>query len=86
VDDFIIGFADRVEARDFLVYDEDYSSNKKGKRQYLNEQLTDEFLVEIDSYFKRKVDVPLMRLGKSQRIETLIDKEALRRARMTKSN
>lgn len=81
VDDFVIGFTDRVNARDFLIHEEDYSSKKKGKRQYLNEKLTNEFLSEINLYFKRKVDVPLIRFGKRQKIETLIDEEALRLAK-----
>ena len=51
------------------------------KRQYLNEKLTNEFLSEIDSYFKRKVEVPRIRFGNRQEIETLIDEEALRLAK-----
>jgi hypothetical protein len=81
VDDFIVGFADRVEARDFLIREEDYSSNRKGKRQYLNEELTNEFLKEIGSYLTTKVEVPRIRFGKRQEIETLLDEEALRLAK-----
>jgi len=31
---------------------------------------------ELNNYFESKVDVPLMRHGKKQRIETLINEEA----------
>lgn len=32
---------------------------------------------ELNEYFESKVDIPLMRHGKRQRIETLINEEAL---------
>jgi len=77
VDGFIIDFAKRIGSKDFVINDEVYSSNRKGKRQYLNERLTDEFLRGINTYFRSKVDVPRIRNGKEQKIETLIGEEAL---------
>ena len=81
VDDFIIAFAKRVEARDFLIHEEVYSSNKRGKRLYLNKELTDKFLMEMGAYLTTKVKVPRIRFGKKQEIETLINEEALRLAK-----
>jgi len=34
-------------------------------------------LKELEKYFESKVEIPLMRRGKSQRIETLINEEVL---------
>ena len=77
IDGFIIDFAKRIRSKDFVINDEVYSSNRRGKRQYLNERLTDEFLRGINTYFRSKVDVPRIRNGKEQEIETLIGEEAL---------
>jgi hypothetical protein len=36
---------------------------------------------ELERHFESKVDIPLIRVGKRQKIETLINEEALSRAR-----
>jgi len=40
---------------------------------------------ELHDYFESKVDIPLIRHGKSQRIETLINEEALLLAKYLRS-
>jgi hypothetical protein len=61
-----------LELRELRRAREVYSINRRGKHQYLDERLTDEFLRRINAYFKSKVDVPRIRNGKEQEIETLI--------------
>jgi len=48
-----------------------------GKRQYLNDAKTKEFMKELDLHFRQKVEVPRIYLGKQQTFETLINEEAL---------
>ena len=77
MDDFVIHFCQGLGKRDFMVKSESVSRIRKGKREYLNNAETRRMMKELDVYFDSKVDVPLLRHGKSQRIETLINEEAL---------
>jgi hypothetical protein len=49
---------------------------KKGKRQALNDLNTRNLLRSLNEYFSMKVEIPRIRCGKSQEIETLINEEA----------
>ena len=53
------------------------SKSRKGKREYLNDVKTKEMMRELQDYFEAKIELPLIRHGKRQRIETLINEEAL---------
>jgi len=55
---------------------EGYSTNKKGKREYLNDSLTRSLVKGLNDYFETKVEIPKIRLGKQQKIETLVNEEA----------
>jgi len=59
------------------VKSEAVSKKRKGKREYLNDAETRRMMKELQGYFEPKVDIPLIRHGKRQRIETLINEEAL---------
>jgi CRISPR/Cas system-associated endonuclease Cas1 len=76
VDDFVISYARSVKDRDFILASDDYA-NKKGKRQYLNEAKRREMLNCLDKYFETKIDIPRIKRGQKQEIETLINEEAL---------
>ena len=56
---------------------EDLTRNKKGQRVYLNDARTRDLMRRLDTFFESYVDVPRMRTGKKQTIETLINEEAL---------
>jgi CRISPR/Cas system-associated endonuclease Cas1 len=56
---------------------EDFSKNRKGKREYLNDSLTHGLIKSLNEYFHMKVEIPRIRVGKKQEIETLISEEAL---------
>ena len=50
---------------------------RKGMREYLKGLQTRDLMRRLYSYFVRKVEVPRIRVGKRQTIETLINEEAL---------
>jgi CRISPR-associated protein Cas1 len=77
MDDFLIEYARNLRPRDFVLKDEDYSSTKKGKRQYLNDKMQREYLKKLNAHFLSKVEIPRIRKGEHQEIETLINEEAL---------
>jgi len=60
-----------------VTKDEDYSSNRKGKRQYLDDAETGEFTKRLNVYFRTKVNIPRIMRGEKQELETLINEEAL---------
>lgn len=76
IDDFVISYAKSLKDRDFIFSLEDYSG-KKGKRKFLNAVKRKDFLDSLDRYFDSRVDLPRIRKGSKQKIETLINEEAL---------
>ena len=77
VDDFVIGFCQDLKDRDFTVKSESFSRKRKGKREYLNDVETRRMMREFERYFESKVEIPLIRHGERQRLETLINEETL---------
>jgi len=77
VDDFVIQFCQGLKGRDFTVKSESASRKRKGKREYLNDVETKRMMREFEMYFESKVEIPLIRHGKRQKLETLINEEAL---------
>ena len=76
VDDFVIDYSQDLNPKDFISKDESASRNRRGKRQYLKDSLTRHMMGELDEFFLTKVEIPAIRHGKKQRIETLINEEA----------
>lgn len=81
MDDFVIQYCRKLSRKDFAVKSEDFSAKRKGKREYLNDIRTRDFLKTLNQYFQIKVRVPRIRTGENQEIETLINEEALLFAR-----
>ncbi len=77
IDDFLVEYARNLKPKHFVIKAENFSSRRKGKRQYLNETMTNEFIKRLEVYFESKVEIPRIKVGKRQEIETLIDEEAL---------
>jgi hypothetical protein len=77
IDDFVIDYCKRLQKKDFIMKYEDFSANRKGKREYLNDSLTHNLIRSLNEYFKTKIDISRIRMGKTQEIETLINEEAL---------
>jgi len=67
----------KTEKKDFIMKHENFSSKRKGKRQYLNSSLTSDLTDKLYRYFESKVEIPRIKYGKRQTIETLINEEAL---------
>ena len=76
-DDFVIQFCQSLKEGDFTVKSESVSRKRKGKREYLNDSETKRMMKEHKRYFESKIEIPLLRNGKRQRLETLINEEAL---------
>lgn len=77
MDDVVIDYSQGLSPTDFISKDESVSRNRKGKRQYLKDTKTRNMMKELDAFFQSRVEIPAMRHGKSQAIETLINEEAL---------
>jgi CRISPR-associated protein Cas1 len=76
IDNFIIEYARKLKPEDFVQKIENFSSNRKGKREYLNDSTTRRFMKSLDAYFLIEVNVPRYRMGNRQELETLINEEA----------
>ena len=77
VDEFVIQFCQDLGKKDFTVKSESVSRKRKGKREYLSDAQTKRMMRELQEYFESKIDIPLIRHGKRQKIETLINEEAM---------
>lgn len=77
VDDFLIQYCGKLRKKDFVMKRESFSKKRKGKREYLNDSLTKELMRDFYAYLEGKVEVPRIRHGARQTLETLINEEAL---------
>jgi len=77
IDNFIIEFSQNLKPKDFILKTEWFSVNRLGKRQVLNKEKTREFTEKLNDYFERKVEIPRIKHGNKQTIETLINEEAM---------
>jgi hypothetical protein len=76
VDDFVIQYCLSLKKKDFALKREDYSSNRKGEREYLNKALAKDMMKGLNSFFESIVDIPRVKHGSKQTVETLINEEA----------
>jgi CRISPR/Cas system-associated endonuclease Cas1 len=63
--------------KDFVVKTENQSRTRKGKREYLNETKTRDFMNSLEGFFETTIDIPRIKVGNKQTLETLINEEAL---------
>jgi len=77
VDDYILQYCQRLSKRDFTVKSENVSSNRKGKREYLNDEKTRDMMKDLTAYFEKTVTIPRIMHGNKQSLETLISEEML---------
>jgi len=76
VDYFLIEYCRRLDVSDF-VWKDDVHAGRKGKRAFLNKQRNKEFLDRLENYFQTRVNVPRVKHGKRQELETVINEEAM---------
>jgi CRISPR-associated protein Cas1 len=77
IDDFVIQYCEGLVKRNFTFKTEKMSARKIGKREYLNDTKTKDFTSKLRTYFETQVGIPRIKVGKKQKIETLINEEAL---------
>jgi CRISPR-associated protein Cas1 len=77
IDDFVIQYCMSLKKKDFAMKREDYSSKRKGEREYLNKDLAKDMMRRLNSFFESIVDIPRVKHGKKQTLETLINEEGL---------
>jgi CRISPR-associated protein Cas1 len=77
IDNFLIQYCQNIKPKSFILKTESISRSKKGKRQYLNEDCTRNLLTGMNRFFSTEIEVPRIRHGMRQEIETLICEEAL---------
>jgi CRISPR/Cas system-associated endonuclease Cas1 len=77
IDDFVIQYCEKLSGRNFTFKTEKASGRKKGKREYLNDAETKDFTKKLNDYFEAVVEIPRIKVGERQTIETLINEEAL---------
>jgi CRISPR-associated protein Cas1 len=77
IDDFLIQYCHLLKSKDFIVKTEDLTRNKKGKRVYLNDSQTRDLMRQLNKFFESIVEIPRIKVGMKQTIETLINEEAL---------
>jgi len=66
-----------LRKKDFTTKVESASRKRKGKREYLNGGQTRQLMKQLNAFFETIVEVPRIRAGGRQTIETLISEEAL---------
>ena len=66
-----------MRKKDFVVVTDFMMRLKMGKRIHLCEYEADSLADGLNNLFNRKVEIPRMRQGKSQTIDTLINEEVL---------
>ena len=76
IDDFVIQYCQRLAKRDFTLKTEKMSVQKKGKREYLNDVETKDFSAKLNAYFENSMEIPRIKVGERQTMETLVSEEA----------
>jgi len=76
VDDFVLQYLEGVKRRDFVTKSEAPNRRRRGKREYLNDSDTSDFMRGLNGFFESMVEVKRLRNGERQTLETLINEEA----------
>ena len=77
IDDFLFDYVQGLKPGDFIRKGVQTTRKRKGYREYLKDTKTRAMMRELNDYFDTKIELPRIRSGKRQRIETLINEEAL---------
>jgi hypothetical protein len=80
VDDFLIDYSQKLTPRDFKAKTEIFNE-KKGERIYLKEKKNRELVSRLHDFFKKEINVPRIKRGNKQEIESLINEEAFQLAK-----
>jgi CRISPR/Cas system-associated endonuclease Cas1 len=75
IDDFLIKYSQKLKEKDFEKHYERTYYNKKTPRIFLDHPNTNNLIKSIEKYFEKTVDIPRIRKGKRQTLDTLINEE-----------
>ena len=75
--DFVVDYCQGLRKRDFTSKSEAASRNRKGRREYLKDDKTHEFMAMLDDFFDSVVNVPRLKYGEKQAVSSLINEEAM---------
>jgi CRISPR-associated protein Cas1 len=76
IDDFLIERCQKFHKKDFVFVTDFMMHLKIGKRIHLCEFETNELAEDLNKLFERVVEIPRMRYGNRQTLDTLINEEA----------
>jgi hypothetical protein len=76
IDDFLIAYSKKLRKKDFVAKTIMFN-DKRGKRIFLSKAAMNELTSGLYNYFRSTVDIPNVKRGKRQEIESLINEEAL---------
>jgi CRISPR-associated protein Cas1 len=77
IDDYLIERSQNLRKKDFVVVTDFMMRLKMGKRIHLCEYEAESLAEGLNQLFERKVDIPRIKHGKTQTIDTLLNEEAL---------
>jgi CRISPR-associated protein Cas1 len=77
IDDFLIERRTKFHKHDFVIVTDFMNHLRMGKKIHLCDFETDELADELNTLFERTVEIPRIKVGKRQTLETLINEEAL---------
>jgi len=75
VEDFLIENSGNLRKKDFVMRHENFSKNRIGQREYLNNSLTSDLMQKLYCCFESIVEIPRIKHSKRQTVETLINEE-----------
>jgi hypothetical protein len=76
VEDFLVERCHRLHKKDFVLVTDFMMRLKMGKRIHLCEYETNELAEDLNGLFDRIVEIPRIRHGSKQTLDTLINEEA----------
>ena len=76
-DEFLLNYSEHIKRKDFKVQYERFTPTKIGQREYLNKNKLLELKEAFYSFMESKVNIPRIKVGNVQTLETLISEECL---------
>jgi len=77
IDDYLIELGRKLRKKDFVVVTDFMMRLKMGKRIHLCEYEADSLAEGLNSLFNRYFEIPRIKHGKRQTVDTLINEEAM---------
>ena len=77
IDDYLIERCQKLHKNDFVVVTDFMMHLKMGKKIHLCEYETNDLADGLNSLFNKMVEIPRIKVGKKQTLDTLISEEAL---------